>query len=315
MKCRKCGNEIEEKDEYCGNCGAKVKTNKTIKLKFNYLVAIIAVIVISIIIGIIVLIYNENVKISNKYLTDNFKQNGFSQYDDVNVEVLDVENINYQNFNKIVFAKITITENGTSLSNAGLLLVNKKENKVEGITVNTNLFYILNGVAKNDTDKTEEVTKLSAKYVQMLGADIFQEIGTADFENLINEYSKIIGLKKCREYIKAENKKINTNLDATLLFEKDSPMIKYIAFYETTLKYNANYPIDERTFKYFSNDYYSHKNTINTLEYLYGPAYTTVNEYAVYKLEGNDSVEDLEKSKVGSYSTLEEAKETLNVEE
>ena len=104
-------------------------------------------------------------------------------------------------------------------------------------------------------------------------------------------------------------------MDATLLFEKDSPMIKYIAFYETTLKYNANYPIDERTFKYFSNDYYSHKNTINTLEYLYGPAYTTVNEYAVYKLEGNDSVEDLEKSKVGSYSTLEEAKETLNVEE
>ena len=149
----------------------------------------------------------------------------------------------------------------------------------------------------------------------MLGADIFQEIGTADFENLINEYSKIIGLKKCREYIKAEDKKINTNLDATLLFEKDSPMIKYIAFYETTLKYNANYPIDERTFKYFSNDYYSHKNTINTLEYLYGPAYTTVNEYTVYKLEGNDSVEDLEKSKVGSYSTLEEAKETLNVEE
>ena len=65
MKCRKCGNEIEEKDEYCGNCGAKVKTNKTIKIKFNYLVAIIAVIVISIIIGIIVLIYNENVKISN----------------------------------------------------------------------------------------------------------------------------------------------------------------------------------------------------------------------------------------------------------
>lgn len=109
---------------------------------------------------------------------------------------------------------------------------------------------------------------------------------------------------------------MNTNLKPTLLFDKNSPMVKYIAFYETTTKYNTNYPMDERTFNYFSKDY-SHRNAINTMEYLYGPAYTVVNEYTVYKLEEGttDSVESFEKSKVGSYSTLEEIKENLNVEE
>ena len=36
MKCKKCGNEIEKGDKYCGICGAKIRNDEPIKIKFNY---------------------------------------------------------------------------------------------------------------------------------------------------------------------------------------------------------------------------------------------------------------------------------------
>lgn len=327
--CSKCGNELFEEDRFCGKCGNKVneeainekmKTNKVsskspIKIKLNYAVLVVAIITILLIGGILGGIYYKNTIISEAYLTSKFKENGFSQFDDVNVQILDIEDIYYKNFNKLVLAKSIVTNNNVEISNVGFLLVNKKENNVESFTINNQLMLLLNGVAENNISKVQEITKVSARYIQMSGTDIFQRNETDDFRNLINEYSTIIGLKESKDYIKKGfAKQTNENLDYTLLFEKQSPIIKYIAFYETTTKYNTNYPCDEKMYQYFKKDY-SHRDSINALEYVYGPAYITVQEYTVYEIGEVKNAQDFEKMKVGSYSTLEKAKASLNVEE
>lgn len=326
MKCEKCGNEMLNGDKFCGKCGTKVQEkvviedNKTsgrkIKIKFNNKIVIITIVIL-LVVGIGGTIYYNNTVINDKYLTEDYKKRFSSQFDNIEVEALDVEDISYKNFNKLVLEKVTLQKDNKEVSNVGLVLVNRKENSIEGFTINNNLIEIFNGVANNDRSKVKDITKLSAKYIQMVGTDIFQQRDSDDFKNLLKEYANIIGIKECKQYVKTEFAKQvgNSNLQYTLLFEKQSPMTKYIAFYETNTQYNSQYPIDENSYKYLSKQY-SYRDTLAAFEYAFGPAYKTVKEYNVYPIfEKIDNAEEFEKSKVGSYSSLNDAKKELDVEE
>ena len=122
---KKCGNEIQEGEKFCGKCGTEVK-----KFKIKIVIAI-SIVVLLAIGGIIGGVYYNNTVITDEFLTENFKQNGFEQFDNVNVTTLAVKDIIYNDFNKLVVANIDITNNGSKISRTGILLVNKKEKKVD----------------------------------------------------------------------------------------------------------------------------------------------------------------------------------------
>lgn len=311
--CKKCGNEIQEGEKFCGKCGTEVK-----KFKIKIVIAI-SIVVLLAIGGIIGGVYYNNTVITDEFLTENFKQNGFEQFDNVNVTTLAVKDIIYNDFNKLVVANIDITNNGSKISRTGILLVNKKEKKVDSFTINNTLLYLLKGVANSNTEETSpKIAEICVKYIQDKGTDCFNS--TSDnFKNLVKDIGDIVGTEKSRDFIRTEYAKVasnaNINLDYTILFEKNSALIKYIAFYETSVEFNPKYPMDEKTYKLAFGDY-SDRSSRQTLEYLYGPPYITVKKYNVYEIGTESSNEqEFEDTKVGSYNTLEEAEEQLNVEE
>lgn len=57
MECKKCGNEIQENEKFCGKCGAKVQS-EPIKIKFNWLV--IGIVAIILIMGLIIFFIQSN---------------------------------------------------------------------------------------------------------------------------------------------------------------------------------------------------------------------------------------------------------------
>lgn len=314
--CKNCGNEIYEGEKFCGKCGTKVKN---FKIKKYQIVIAISIVILLAIGGIIGGVYYNNTVITDEFLTENFKQNGFEQFDNVNVTTLAVKDIIYNDFNKLVVANIDITNNGSKISRTGILLVNKKEKKVDSFTINNTLLYLLKGVANSNTEETSpKIAEICVKYIQDKGTDCFNS--TSDnFKNLVKDIGDIVGTEKSRDFIRTEYAKVasnaNINLDYTILFEKNSALIKYIAFYETSVEFNPKYPMDEKTYKLAFGDY-SDRSSRQALEYLYGPPYITVKKYDVYEIGTESSNEqEFEDTKVGSYETLEEAKEQLNVEE
>lgn len=320
MFCEKCNNELKDGEKFCGKCGEKVKTDKKGKIKI--LISMLCISAFLVVISLVFLyFYGKNIKIGNitidnpmsnwgitdKYLTNNFKENGWDKYDDVDVHILAITNIEYNDFNKLVLAKNTVTNNGTKSSNTGILFLNRKDNTVEGLTTNSNLIWIFNGLV-NNTNKAQDVLDISAKYIQEYGTEIFTDVSNKEFGLLVKDISNVIGVDKAREYTKSgkaeQAELINSNLDCTLLFEKESAKIEYYAFYEKKSKFNSKWPIDENTYKYFSKDY-SMRDTLNTFEYVYGEPYVIVEQYTIYTGEGKS---------VGTYLTLDEAKNKLNVE-
>ena len=132
--CKKCGNEIHEGEKFCGKCGTEIKKFKVKKYQVVIAISIVVLLTIG---GIIGAIYYNNTVITDDFLTENFEQNGFEQFDNVNVKALAIKDITYNGYNKLVVANVDVTINGVNMQNTGILLVNKKENKVEGITANT----------------------------------------------------------------------------------------------------------------------------------------------------------------------------------
>ena len=314
--CKKCGNKIHEGEKFCGKCGTKVENFK-IK-KYQIAIAISIVILLSIG-GTIGGVYYNNTVITDEFLTENFKQNGFDQFDSVNITTLAVKDITYNDYNKLVVANIDMTNNGSKIPMTSILLVNKKENKVEGFKINLSLLYLLKGIANSNTAECpSKIAEICVKYIQNKGTDCFNN-SSDDFKNLVKEIGDIVGTEKSRNFIKMEYAKVasnaNISLDYTILFEKNSALIKYIAFYETSVEFNSNYPMSEKTYKLAFGDY-SDKSSRQTLEYLYGPPYVTVEKYNVYEINAEYTNEqEFEDTKVGSYDTIEEAEEQLNVEE
>lgn len=61
MKCKKCGNNLEENAKFCTKCGSPVEEIKTEKKKFNYMpIAIIAIVSIMLVRGAVILINEIN---------------------------------------------------------------------------------------------------------------------------------------------------------------------------------------------------------------------------------------------------------------
>ena len=132
MICKKCGNEILEGEKFCGKCGNKVIRKTKIKIFI-----VIFAIIISIVVGNLGILYFygkdikvgkitinnpiPNLGITNRYLTNNFKESGFDQFDDVDVKILAITDIEYNNFSKLVLANATTTLNGEKHSSVGLL--------------------------------------------------------------------------------------------------------------------------------------------------------------------------------------------------
>ena len=331
--CKKCNNPIIEGEKFCGKCGKRLKNKKGLNKK-SIVFTIIFVVLLGlggayglylygkdIVIGEIK-INNimSDIGITDEYMTKKLKEKGFEQFDDAKVKILAIEDIEYNNFNKLAIAKHTITNNGVTTSLTGISLINRKEDIVESFDTNMNIIYLLNGLSNEESSKAQEIASICAKYVQEKGIEFFDYRDSLAFKRFVKELSDTLGIEKSRRYVNNGFGKTvqqqGINLDYTLLFDKESALVKYIAYYETRLQYNTNYPFNERQYKYFSNDY-SYRDTLNSLEYVYGPAYELVKEYVVYDMSGYEKVtneEEFEKTKVGAYKSLNDAKTDLNVD-
>lgn len=316
MVCKNSDNKIEENQKACGECGNKVVSKKNKIL----IISVIAVIIVVIAVLIGLRLYGKNIKVGNitvenplvnleitdEWLTNNFKKNGFEQFEDVNVKIINIIDIDYNNFNKLILSEVTVTDKGTTKSEVGIVLANKKEDKVEGFTTNNNLTWILASLKNSNKNKSKEVLDICAKYIQSYGTEIFNDTENEIFGELVKETSNIIGIKEAREYVNNEFKKLsNTDSYYTLLFEKGSARIKYIAFYEEKLQFNPKWSISEQMYKYFSSSY-KYKDTIETYKFVYGEPYVMVGQYEIWTLS---------QEVVGTYKSLEFVKTQYNVEE
>lgn len=323
MFCKNCGTELEEIDKFCGKCGFEINGNK--KRKNKSLIIIFSIIIFFILATLLGFYFygNDieigdttiknpvvNLEITDEYLTNNLKENGFDQFDDIDVRIMAITDIEYNNFNKCVLAKIVCSDSGVEVTNPGLLLINRKDDIVEGFTINNNLIMILNGLI-NDLENNEQgVLEICVKYIKDYGIECFTN-NNNEFKLLIKDISNIVGITQAREYVKSNMAQsaqlINPNLEYTVLFEKESAYAKYIAFGQETQEFNSEWPVGENTYKSFSNNY-SYQQTFAAYAVIYGSPYIKVKQYEVYPFDGDTN-------DVKIYKTLEMAKQELNVEE
>ena len=294
----------------------KIKNSKKVaKHGKSILIIIIILAIIVSISSLAFYLYEDDIKIGNititnplgitdEYLTKNFKDNGYDQFDSCKVHKLAVADIDYKGYNKLVFAALKLKNNGVTLEMPGLLLVNRKKNEIEGITINNNVLYILDGIYKEKVDYQKAVN-IAAVNIESHGAEVFNGISN---EKMIKELTEIISLKKARSYVESDFRKYanSTSLEYTLLYKKGTAIVKYIAFKETVQAYNSSYPMDENTYKYFKGSY-KYSDTLNTFQYVYGPPYVTKTQYSVLDV--------YDKTEIGAKDTLSQVKKWLNVEE
>lgn len=271
------------------------------------------------IIGVSGKIYYDNTTITDEYIVKYLKEEkGFEQFDDVSIKILATEDIDYNNLNKLVINNMTISKNGNTFSQVGILLINRKNNQVESSTISNNLSYILNSLVFNSS-KAQEVARVSAKYIQNNGIEILNSSDTENFRNYIKEISNIIGVEKARKSVNEETLKLyksnNMSVQPTNLFEKDSAFVKYIAFYETKMEFNSSYPMSESQYELMQQYGGSNsKSSLRSLQELFGPAYKLVNKYTVYETKKYTDEKEFEKNKVGTYNSLDNARKKLNVD-
>lgn len=320
--CIKCGNEILEGEKFCGKCGTKTKLDiekKTNIFKIKYIKISVIIVCIIAIIGVSGKIYYDNTTITDEYIVKYLKEEkGFEQFDDVSIKILATEDIDYNNLNKLVINNMTISKNGNTFSQVGILLINRKNNQVESSTISNNLSYILNSLVFNSS-KAQEVARVSAKYIQNNGIEMLNSSDTENFRNYIKEISNIIGVEKARKSVNEETLKLyksnNMSVQPTNLFEKDSAFVKYIAFYETKMEFNSSYPMSESQYELMQQYGGSNsKSSLRSLQELFGPAYKLVNKYTVYETKKYTDEKEFEKNKVGTYNSLDNARKKLNVD-
>ena len=250
---------------------------------------------------------NNPLGITDEYLTENFNQNGFDQFDSCKVHKVASMDFNYNGYDKLVLCTVNVTKNGATYQRAGLLFVNRKKDAVSGFTISNNIAYILYAICKEPCNQ-EQALKICSEYIQSNGTDVFADTSNID---MINSLTDIVSVKTARKYVEEYFKKdIASKLDMkseyTLLYTKGTAIVSYIAFKDTGLKFNTAYPIDERMYNYF-NSSYSYRDTLNTLRYVYGDPYILKTTYSYIKV-GDSSIQ-------GSKDTLNEIKKYLNVEE
>ena len=98
MKCKKCGNEIQEGEKFCGRCGTKIVNNKTRKI---ILLIVVSVMITLIIVSII--ISNNKFKSSNKNV-NNIKSEEMNTNEKINTdeEINKDETKNINNLNELM---------------------------------------------------------------------------------------------------------------------------------------------------------------------------------------------------------------------
>lgn len=105
-KCKKCGNEIQEGEKFCGKCGTKIRKFKIGKYQIGIAISIVVLLAIG---GIGGAIYYNSTTITDEYIENYLKEErGFSQVDDLQIEILATMDINYENYNKFLLVNQTV---------------------------------------------------------------------------------------------------------------------------------------------------------------------------------------------------------------
>lgn len=238
---------------FCGNCGYKIelhkqnrKDNNKIKKVFIVLIPIITIILVIIAILGGLYFYGKDVKIgsitienpmsyigiTDEYITNIYKMSyEISEYD-CNTKVLAIKNINYNNFDKLAFIEFLYNNKSTM----ALALIDTNNDNLQGFNTDYNINCLLNGLYNNNPAKVNEFIKISVRYIENYGIEVFSAYETQDYKNLIKDISNIIEVEKSREYVTSELKKMDQEqgmeYDYILLFEKESTFIKYLAIYD-----------------------------------------------------------------------------------
>ena len=174
MFCEKCGKEIKEGNNYCTNCGTKINTEpvkeekNSIKIKFNYLIIGIIIVVIGFIgiFGILMLKKQNDEQVINGIDASNIT-NTETQQNTTNTNTLDTNkelNIDNLNFNILICnntdIKIEETWKVTSENTNTLFKTFKLDNnKYKGIT-DVTVSEILDNEEKEFTKIDEEMYHL-----------------------------------------------------------------------------------------------------------------------------------------------------------
>ena len=295
-----------------------LKEKYSIKILPKILIALIVILVIIACVYFGLRTYSNDIKIgtvtinnplgiTDEYLTENFNQNGFDQFDSCKVHKVASMDFNYNGYDKLVLCTVDVSKNGVTYQRAGLLFVNRKKDAVSGFTISNNIAYILYAICKEPCDQ-EQALKICSEYIQENGVEVFLDTSNID---MINNLTNIVTVKTARKYVEEFLKKdiaskLDNNSEYVLLYTKGTAVISYVAFKETGLVFNTSYPIDERMYNYFKSSY-SYRDTLNTLRYVYGDPYILKTTYSYIKV-GDSSIQ-------GSKATLNEVKKYLNVEE
>lgn len=252
MFCRNCGNKLSEDEKFCSKCGYKIELHKQnkednnkIKKVFIVLTPILTIILLIVAILGRLYFYRKDVKIgsiiienpmsyigiTDEYITNIYKMSyEISEYD-CNTKILAIKNIDYKNFDKLAFIEILYNDKSTM----ALALIDTNNDNLQGFNTDYNINCLLDGIYNNNPAKANEFIKISVKYIENCGIEVFSNYETQDYKNLIKDISNIIEVERSREYVTSELKKMDQEqgmeYDYILLFEKESAFIKYLAIY------------------------------------------------------------------------------------
>lgn len=292
------------------------------------LITIITIIVL-IIVGLIIFSLNNNSNNDNntqqsisentitmEELKNYLKQLEMGNYiQDDSVKLGPIIDFNYNNYNKLVSYSCIYNnnDNGITLKEGGLLLLNKNTDDKEYIKMPLEVscvIYSLN--TQNETDKLEEVMNIVGTYFTQYGVDSFytaKENNEDGYIDLCKNVGSIVGIKECRIAIENQMKLLVKNVsgasEMTYLFKSGEIFPRYMGIPVTDTEYAwEEHGMPESALGLLSND------EITSMTMALGPAYKKVTKYTIFEL----SV-DKENSIVGKYSSKEDAKSALKLEE
>lgn len=254
--------------------------------------------------------------ITTEELKNYLKQLEMGNYiQDDSVKLGPIIDFNYNNYNKLVSYSCIYNnnDNGITLKEGGLLLLNKNTDDKEYIKMPLEVscvIYSLN--TQNETDKLEEVMNIVGTYFTQYGVDSFytaKENNEDGYIDLCKNVGSIVGIKECRIAIENQMKLLVKNVsgasEMTYLFKSGEIFPRYMGIPVTDTEYAwEEHGMPESALGLLSND------EITSMTMALGPAYKKVTKYTIFEL----SV-DKENSIVGKYSSKEDAKSALKLEE
>lgn len=325
-KCKKCGNEIQEGENFCGKCGNKVKWHNTKKARL-LLIMIISILIILIGVFIAYTSFNDsgNTVIKNIFSKKVITEDELIQmikgtqygiyYEDNSVKIGPIIDYDYEGYNKLISYSCIFknSNNGVTLDAGALMLYNTENKSYKNIELDgdfTAIIYYLN--TSNMDENLESVVILLGQYFEENGIENFGINNNMDkYLNLGKEVGKIVGVKLCRNI--SNNYITNmTNIPAEtkFLYKEGEIYPRYVGTTTTEQKYMWDFTLPEAAYEAMTKEIdSSDRNYLSIMTQKYGPAYKMVTEFSVYGFTNEDVTLQ------GNYNSLEEAKEKLGVEE